>query len=274
MKLLQSEKPIIMGILNVTADSFSDGGKFLDVDAAVIHGLRMAEEGADIIDVGGESTRPGAERVEPAAQIERILPVIERLRGQLPEHVILSIDTTRAGVAAAALDAGAGMINDVSAGRDDPLILELAADRKVPVALMHMQGTPATMQDAPHYDDAVEEIRAFLLQRTEAAEAAGVAPGDIILDPGIGFGKTREHNLQLLARLDRFVDSGYAVMLGTSRKRFMGAICRVDVFSELIGATCATTALGVMAGVRLFRVHDVTANRQAADVAWAIKNSE
>jgi dihydropteroate synthase len=234
----------------------------------------MAEEGADTIDVGGESTRPGAARVAAAGQIERVVPVIERLREALPAGVMISIDTTLAEVAAAALDAGAAMINDVSAGRDDEAILPLAADRGVPVVLMHMQGTPATMQDAPRYGNVVEDIREFLLERAAAAEEAGVASNRVILDPGIGFGKNRGHNLELMARLDRLVDTGYPVLLGTSRKRFMGAICHVDEYSELIGATCATTALGVMAGVRLFRVHDVMANRQAADVAWAIKNSE
>jgi dihydropteroate synthase len=274
MNILQSDRPIIMGILNVTSDSFSDGGRYLDTGAAVDHAVRMAEEGADIIDVGGESTRPGAERVAAAGQKERVLPVVERLREALPANVGISIDTTLAAVAGAALDAGAAVINDVSAGRDDEAMLRLAAARKAAVVLMHMQGTPATMQDNPRYGDVVEDIRAFLLERARAAEAAGLEKDCIILDPGIGFGKTREHNLALLANLDRFVDTGYAVMLGTSRKRFMGAICRIEAYDELIGATCATTALGVMTGVRLFRVHDVKPNRQAADVAWAIKNSE
>jgi len=274
MNILQSDRPIIMGILNVTADSFSDGGRYLDADAAVAHAVRMVEEGADIIDVGGESTRPGAERVAAAGQRERVLPVIERLRETLPEEVGISIDTTLAAVAEAALDAGAAVINDISAGRDDDAMLQFAAARKVTMVLMHMQGTPATMQADPRYDDVVAEVRAFLLERARAAAEAGMEKSRIILDPGIGFGKTREHNLALLARLDRFVDTGYPVMLGTSRKRFMGGICRVGAYDELTGATCATTAMGVMAGVRLFRVHDVKANRQAADVAWAIKNSE
>ena len=274
MNILQSDKPIIMGILNVTADSFSDGGRYLDVDAAVRHAVAMVEQGADIIDVGGESTRPGAQRVAEAGQKDRVLPVIERLCDKLPAGVMISIDTTLAGVAEAALQAGASMINDISAGREDDDILRLAADRGVPMVLMHMQGTPATMQDAPSYGDVVEDIRAFLLQRAEAAEKAGIEHKRIILDPGIGFGKTRRHNLALLANLNRFVDTGYVVMLGTSRKRFMGSICHIDDVTELAGATCATTALGVMTGVRLFRVHDVMANRQAADVAWAVKNSK
>jgi dihydropteroate synthase len=274
MNILQSEKPIIMGILNVTADSFSDGGLYLDTDAAVSHGVAMVEQGADIIDVGGESTRPGAQRVAAAGQKERVLPVIARLRDALPEEVTISIDTTQAEVAEAALQTGAAMINDISGGRDDEDILRLAAKQGVPMVLMHMQGSPATMQDAPAYDNVVEDIRTFLLQRAQQAEKAGMEHRNIILDPGIGFGKTREHNLTLLANLNRFVDTGYAILLGTSRKRFMGSICHIDDSAELTGATCATTALGVMAGVRLFRVHDVLANRQAADVAWAVKNSE
>jgi dihydropteroate synthase len=234
----------------------------------------MAANGADLIDIGAESTRPGAERIPAAQQKQRLLPVLEALAGALPDGVTLSIDTTLAEVAAAALDHGVTMINDVTAGRDDPGLLHLAAQHDAAIVLMHMQGTPATMQEAPSYTDVVEEVRAFLLQRAQAAEAAGVGRDNIILDPGIGFGKNREHNLQLLAGLDRLVECGWPVLLGTSRKRFMGAICEVDEFDQLMGATCATTALGVMAGVRLFRVHDVMANRQAADVAFAIKASK
>jgi dihydropteroate synthase len=274
MNIFQSDKPLIMGILNVTADSFSDGGRYLEADAAVSHAVAMVEQGADIIDVGGESTRPGAQRVVAAGQKKRVLPVIEKLRDTLPSGVLISIDTTLAAVAEAALQSGASMINDISGGRDDEDILRLAADRGVPMVLMHMQGSPATMQEAPAYNNVVEDIRAFLLQRAEKAEKAGMEHNHIILDPGIGFGKTREHNLTLLANLNRFVDTGYTILLGTSRKRFMGSICHSDNTAELVGATCATTALGIMAGVRLFRVHDVLANRQAADVAWAIKNSE
>ncbi len=274
MNVFDSERPLIMGILNVTADSFSDGGRFLDPDTAVRHALDMASAGADIIDVGGESTRPGAERIPAEEQLQRVSPVISALRQSLPEGVVISIDTTRSEVAREALDRGAGMINDVSAGRDDDTLMQLAADREVPLVLMHMQGTPATMQDDPRYDDVVTEVKDFLRQRAQAAEKAGLRPENIVLDPGIGFGKTRDHNLQLLAGLHDIVDCGYPVLLGTSRKRFMGAVCRVQDYSELVGATCATTALGVMAGVRIFRVHDVPPNRQAADVAFAIKNSE
>ena len=270
MNLNETDRPLIMGILNVTADSFSDGGLYNDVDSAVKHGLEMIEEGADIIDVGGESTRPGSARIAADAQINRVVPVISGLKNR-SDKIIISIDTTLAGVAEAALAAGAAIINDVSAGRDDENMFSLAADRQVPIILMHMQGTPATMQANPQYENAVEEIRAFLLERARLAEAAGMERSNIIIDPGIGFGKSKLHNLELLANLARFTDTGYMVMLGASRKRFMGSICAIENYSELVGATCTTTTLGVQAGVRIFRVHDVKENRQAADVAFAVK---
>jgi dihydropteroate synthase len=263
------DRPRIAGILNLTPDSFSDGGRFAG-GAAIDHAVAMAEEGADVIDVGGESTRPGALRVPAEEQRRRVVAVIEALRRRLPGEVSISIDTTLAEVAEAALAAGASLINDVSAGRDDPRLLAVAAAQGVPVVLMHMQGTPEGMQQDPRYGDVVEEVRTFLVERAQAALAAGVTPERIILDPGIGFGKTKAHNLSLLARLGRLVDTGYAVMLGTSRKRFMGSVCAEQDPSRLIGATAATTALGVLAGVRWFRVHDVRPNRQAADVAYAI----
>ena len=271
-----------MGILNVTADSFSDGGQWLEPDDAVGHGLKMAAKGADVIDVGGESTRPGSRRIPADEQASRILTVIERLRHKLDQrhpNVAISVDTTLADVATAALDTGADMINDVSAGREDRRMLDLAAARRAPIVLMHMQGTPATMQQAPRYDDVVREVEAFLIERAEAAVAAGVSREQILIDPGIGFGKTRAHNLALLARLDQLANTGFAVLLGTSRKRFMGSICQqsdgsAPPPSSLVGATCATTALGVAGRVAMFRVHDVRANRQAAEVAWNILDAE
>ena len=266
-------EPKIMGILNVTPDSFSDGGRFRDIAAAVAQGCRMAEEGADIIDVGGESTRPGAQPVEAAEQCRRVLPVIRALRAELPASVQISIDTTLSAVATPALDAGAEVINDISAGRDDPRLFELAARTSACLILMHMQGTPATMQEAPAYRDVVAEVSAFLAERAAKARASGVAKDRIVVDPGIGFGKRKSHNLALLANLDRLVELGYPVLLGASRKRFMGSICAHAEPSDLMPATCATTAMGVMAGVGLFRVHDVAANRQAADVAWAIRQA-
>lgn len=283
-RTLTLDRPRIMGILNVTPDSFSDGGRWLDVAAAVRQGVGMASLGAEVIDIGGESTRPGAQRVSAQEQIARTAAVIGQLRQALDEagltHVALSIDTTLSAVAAAALQAGADLVNDVAAGREDEALFDLVAQQRCPIVLMHMQGTPATMQNQPTYGDVVGEVEAFLLERAAAAQRAGIARQQIVLDPGIGFGKTREHNLALLAALPRLVSHGYAVLLGTSRKRFMGSICTPTIGpragqppqpAELIGATCATTALGVAAGVQLFRVHDVLENRQAADVAWALR---
>lgn len=266
-----NEHPRIMGILNVTPDSFSDGGLYAETDAAIAHGLRLWREGADILDIGGESTRPGSLAVPPEEQLRRVLPVIRGLRERLPRNILLSIDTTSATVARAALDAGADWINDTSAGLDDPEMLALAAEYSCPIVLMHRQGRPLTMQHNPHYVDVVSEVRDHLGERAEAARTAGLTSEQIWLDPGIGFGKSKEHNLSLLAALDRLVNLGYPVLLGTSRKRFLGMICGLDTPSELAPATCATTTLGVMAGVRMFRVHDVAANRQALEVAWAIR---
>ena len=265
-------KPLLMGVLNVTPDSFSDGGLHRAPEAALAQARKMAAEGADIIDIGGESTRPGAARTPAEEQLRRVVPVFERLL-EMDGEQQLSIDTTSARVAAEALEYGAAMVNDISAGRDDPAMFKLIAAAKVPCVLMHMQGDPATMQERPRYDDVVEEIRAFLLERARAAQDAGVEAERIVIDPGIGFGKTRQDNLALIAGLGRFTDSGYPVLLGASRKRFMGAICEVEHYRELVGATCATTAIGALAGVSIFRVHDVKENRQALDVAWAVRNA-
>ena len=266
-------KPLMMGILNVTPDSFSDGGQYIEVSSAIEQVKKMLEEGADIIDIGGESTRPGSKSVSPEEQIKRVVPIIKAIRQEVSSSVLISIDTTLSEVAKAALDAGASLINDISAGQTDKNILVLASEREVPIILMHMQGTPKTMQDAPSYDDVVTEVVKSLISRAEEALAVGVKKENIILDPGIGFGKRREDNIHLLANLSSLVDKGYPVLLGTSRKRFMGSLCSVSEPSELVTATAVTTALGVMAGVKIFRVHDVKENRQAADVAWAISCS-
>lgn len=268
--MLQKGRPLIMGILNLTPDSFSDGGSHTDRGSAVQFALQMVREGADIVDVGGESTRPYSDRVSPEEQIQRVAEVIAVLRSTLPQHVPISIDTTLSDVAKVAVDAGATILNDVRAGRDDPSMFNLAAERDLPIILMHMQGTVETMQVDPTYDDVVNDIKTFLLERAEAALKAGVPKANIILDPGIGFGKTGEHNMQLMAGLEAFVDTGYPVLLGTSRKRFLGAIAKETEPRKLVGATCASTVIGVQAGVQLFRVHDVMANRQAAEVAAAI----
>jgi dihydropteroate synthase len=266
-------EPLIMGILNVTPDSFSDGGKFSALDAAMRQVKLMLSEGVDIIDIGGESTRPGSDPVPADRQIERVVPVIKAIRQELIGDIVISIDTTLSEVAEAALDAGADIINDVSGGRADPAILKLAARTNAPIILMHSQGAPKTMQDNPHYDNVVQDVLDALSECVSSALAAGVKKENIAIDPGIGFGKRKQDNLDLLAHLDAFVAMGFPVLLGTSRKRFMGTICEVTEPLELVTATAVTTALGVMAGVRMFRVHDVKENRQAADVAWAIKQS-
>jgi dihydropteroate synthase len=265
-------RPQIMGILNLTPDSFSDGGCY-DTSQAVERGLEMVNEGADIIDIGGESTRPGAQKVSAPIQLERVLEVITELRSRLPENYPISIDTRLSEVASQAIAHGATLINDVSAGREDPQMLSVAASTGAPIVLMHMQGSPETMQHAPSYQDVLSEVVSFMQSRIEAAIKAGVSKDQIVLDPGIGFGKRRAHNLTLLARLKQIKALGYPLMLGVSRKRFMGKICDVEDPRQLVAATCSCTALGVMAGVDLFRVHDVWQNRQAADVAWAIQQA-
>lgn len=271
-QLLKNDRPIIMGILNLTPDSFSDGGSYTNQGRAVQFALQMVRHGAEIIDVGGESTRPDSKRVSPEEQLRRVVGTIEALRRTLPEHIPISIDTTSSVVAGAAVSAGASIINDVRSGRDDEQIFALAAEEKIPIILMHMQGTPQTMQVNPSYEDLIKEVYDFLMERCEKAQSYGVLKENLIIDPGIGFGKTREHNLRLLAHLDQFTASGYPVLLGASRKKFMGEICAGAEPKDLIGATCATTSIGVQAGVRIFRVHDVIENRQAADVAWAINS--
>ena len=273
MNIAAHGPPLIMGILNITPDSFSDGGRFDRPEAAIRQGRRMIDEGADIIDIGGESTRPGAARVSEKEQIGRVLPVIEQISAIRPARVAISIDTRRAGVAEAALDAGASIVNDVSGGNDDPGIIALCAERGSGYIINHMRGRPETMQRQPEYADVVGEVRRFLEGRAEDCQQAGMRPHHIVIDPGIGFGKTQAHNLTLLRHLRALVEAGYAVLLGASRKRFMGGLCKTDTPAELVGATAATTALGVAAGVRIFRVHDVRENRQAADVAWSIANS-
>ena len=268
---LDLDRAVIVGILNLTPDSFSDGGAYGDADGAVGAAMSMVEQGADAIDIGGESTRPGAQRIDADEQCRRVIPVIERLAGET--DIALSIDTTRSVVAERALDAGAVMVNDVSAGRDDAEVFRVVADRGAALVLMHMLGEPATMQDDPQYGDVVTEVRDFLMRRAEAAGAAGVRQEQIVIDPGIGFGKTTAHNLALLRHLDVFVATGQAVMLGASRKRFIGQITGQDDPAQRAVGTAATTVLGVMAGVQMFRVHDVGMNREAADVVTAVREA-
>lgn len=245
---------VVMGVLNVTPDSFSDGGQFLDVDKAIEKAEQMAGEGAVIIDVGGESTRPGSASVPAEEQIRRVIPVIEALAKKV--DVPISIDTYNLEVAKVALEAGAAMINDITALSDEQMG-GLVAEKGVPIVLMHMQGTPATMQVEPEYEDVVGEVCQFLLERARRAEQFGIAKNMIFIDPGIGFGKTTEHNLLLLRNIDRFVDSGYRVCVGTSRKSFIGKIIGKENPAERIFGTAATVALCVAAEVSIVRVHDV-----------------
>jgi len=245
---------IVMGVLNVTPDSFSDGGEFFTTDRAIEHGIQMASDEAAIIDIGGESTRPGSASVSTEEQIKRVVPVIEALSAKI--DVPMSIDTYNYDVAKAALEAGAGMINDITALKDERMGA-LAAENDVPVILMHMQGTPETMQVEPKYEDVVGDVLAFLLDRVKRAEKAGIPKERIVIDPGIGFGKTLEHNLRLLKNIGRFVDTGYRVLVGTSRKSFIGKITGREKPVERIFGTAATVALCAAAGVSIVRVHDV-----------------
>ena len=262
--------PLVMGVLNVTPDSFSDGDRWMEPTAAVAHAPSMVEAGADLIDIGGESTRPGSQRVEAAEQIRRVSPVVETLTREIGQRCVLSIDTTRAAVARAALDAGAHMINDISAAADDPAMLPLAADRRVPIVLMHMQGQPATMQANPTYKDVVQEVKAFLLRRVELAIEAGVARQRILLDPGIGFGKTAAHNFELLRNLKALADLGYPLVLGTSRKGFIGRISgEAEPAARLFG-TAATVAWCVANGAGIVRVHDVEPMAKVVKMVRAI----
>ena len=267
--LTEGSGPVVVGILNVTPDSFSDGGDFLDPEAAAEHAAAMLDEGAGILDLGGESTRPGSDRVSQEEEIRRVVPVIQRILAARPEAVI-SVDTYRADTATAALEAGARLINDVTALRGDPIMTSVVKEAACPVILMHMQGEPKTMQDEPHYEDVVREVRDFLARRAELAISAGVRQENVILDPGIGFGKNLEHNLTLLRNLDAVVDLGFPVLIGASRKRFIGEITGVRVARERFFGTLATTVLAYERGVTYFRVHDVRANREALAVAEAV----
>jgi dihydropteroate synthase len=258
----------VMGIVNVTPDSFSDGGLFMDADRAISHGRKLVADGADLLDIGGESTRPGAEAVSAEEELERVAPVVEALAGD-GAGVPVSIDTSKARVAAAALDAGARIVNDVTALRADPDLAAVCAERDCGLILMHMLGTPRTMQEDPRYDDGVDEVKAFLAERIEAATGAGVAEDRIWVDPGIGFGKTVEHNLELLSRLRELRDLGRPIVIGTSRKTFLGKLTGREV-GDRLGGTIASNVLALLGGADVFRVHDVAEARQALTVAEAI----
>jgi dihydropteroate synthase len=271
----------IMGILNVTPDSFSDGGRFLDPASAVAHGLELAAEGADLVDVGGQSTRPGAESVAAAEELRRVVPVIERLAAELPSSgaaVEISVDTSKAAVARAALSAGATLVNDVTALRGDPEMAAVVAAGGARCCLMHMRGEPRTMQqglDASTYGDVVDDVRAFLQERIDYAVGAGIPAERLLVDPGIGFGKTAAHNLTLLQRLDELVALGPPVLVGISRKSFLGTLgapAGADAPlppTERLAGTLAANVLALERGARVFRVHDVAPARQALAVAAA-----
>lgn len=258
---------LVMGIVNVTPDSFSDGGRFLDVEAAVAHGLKLVAEGADCLDVGGESTRPKAAPVDEAEELRRVLPVIEALAGQV--RIPLSIDTMKPGVAAAAVRAGASLVNDVAAHREDPSMWRVVAETGAGYVAMHMQGTPRTMQQQPAYGDVVAEVDAFLGDRLERLARAGVNPEQVVLDPGLGFGKTVEHNLQLLRGLRTFTRWRRPVLLGASRKSFLERVAGAPLPGRL-PASLACACWGVQQGVNILRTHDVEATRQAARMTEAL----
>jgi dihydropteroate synthase len=260
-----------MGVLNVTPDSFSDGGEFIGVEPAVAQAEKMFDEGAQVIDVGGESTRPGSDPVSPEEELRRVLPVIEGMVSARPDSIV-SIDTYRSAVAEAALDAGAKAVNDVTA-LGDPRMAGLMAERGCPIILMHMLGEPKSMQQHPRYEDVVREVRDFLAERAQQAIRAGVQLENIILDPGIGFGKTLEHNLKLLKRLDSLVGLGFPVLVGVSRKSFLGKITGSEGPKSRLFGTVAANVLAYERGASLFRVHDVRANKEALAVAAAIRRT-
>ena len=266
-RLLRLDCARVMGIVNVTPDSFSDAGEHQTVDAAIAHGMRLVAEGADLLDIGGESTRPGAQEVDLAEELRRVLPVIEHLaaRTQVP----ISIDTSKAEVMRAAVAAGAGMINDVFALRRDGA-LEAAAALGVPVVLMHMRGEPRDMQAAPQYDDVVGEVHRFLAERVFAAEMAGIAKKQLIVDPGFGFGKNLEHNLALLAGLERFSDLGLPVLAGLSRKRSIAELTGRDAIAERVYGSIAAHLIAAQRGAMLLRVHDVAGTVDALKVWNAV----
>ena len=260
----------IMGVLNLTEDSFSDGGRFIEVQDAIERAIIIYQEGAKILDIGAESSRPGSVPTDSQVQIHRIATVLSEVSELNLKGLNISVDTTDSKVANAAIKLGAQIVNDISAGRSDPNMLSMIADTGASVILMHMQGTPLTMQDAPTYKSVTREVKEFLSERIEVALSHGIAEEQIAIDPGIGFGKTLRHNLELLHNLKDIVAVGPSVVLGTSRKRFLSTLCGGVSPSDLRGATCATTVLGLNAGVKIYRVHDVTENLQALKVHQAV----
>jgi dihydropteroate synthase len=263
--------PVLVGVINVTPDSFSDGGEFFGAEAGVAQATALLDEGAHVIDVGGESTRPGSDPVSPEEELRRVLPVIRSVLSARPDATI-SVDTYRYSTAEAALDAGARVVNDVTA-LGDPKMAGLVAERGCPIILMHMLGEPKSMQQDPRYKDVVREVRDFLAKRADCAIRAGVEPENLVLDPGIGFGKTLEHNLKLLDHLDALVQLGFPVLVGASRKSFLGKIIGTEDPKKRLFGTVAANVLAYERGATFFRVHDVRANREALAVAAAIRGS-
>jgi len=269
-RFLDLSNGVIMGVLNVTPDSFSDGGRHLEKADAVAAGLEMVAQGADMVDIGGESTRPGAGPVPVQEELRRVIPVVEAL---VAEDVLVSIDTSKPVVARAAVGAGAEVINDVTAATSEEMTEEMAESRAA-VILMHMRGTPRTMQQDPVYDDVVGEVSSFLAKRAAHVIEHGVDPGSVAIDPGIGFGKTTTHNLELIDGLAALTGLGFPVVLGASRKTFLGTLTGIEDPASRDGVTAVTTALGFDRGARIFRVHDVASSRAALRVAAAIVNSQ
>lgn len=266
-RILRLDRARVMGIVNVTPDSFSDGGHHDTTEAAVAHGLKLVEEGADLLDIGGESTRPGAAPVSVDEELRRVVPVIEQLAART--SVPISIDTFKPEVMRAAVAAGAGMINDIFGLRQDGA-LEAAAAANVPVVLMHMQGEPGNMQADPHYDDVVAEVHGFLVQRLFAAEMAGIAKKHLVIDPGFGFGKNTTHNMTLLARSERFLELGVPMLAGLSRKRSLGELTGREAPAERVAASVAAHLIAVQRGARIVRVHDVAATVDALKIWQAV----
>lgn len=265
-KILSFDVPRIMGIVNVTPDSFSDGGQHSATESAISHALRLQSEGADVLDIGGESTRPGAQEISETEELQRVIPVIEALAKKI--EIPIAVDTSKPGVMRAAVKAGASIINDVFALRRDDA-LEVAAELKVPVILMHMQGEPHSMQAAPHYDDAVAEVHSFLTQRIFACEMAGISKKNIVIDPGFGFGKSLEHNLALLAQLQKFVELGVPVLAGLSRKSMIGSLTGRDIHERVYGSVAAAL-IAAQNGAKIIRVHDVAATVDALKILNAV----
>ncbi|MBI9016098.1 MAG: dihydropteroate synthase [Phycisphaerae bacterium] len=270
-ELTLGDKPVIMGILNATPDSFSDGGHFVDIDIAVAHGLQMVADGAKIIDVGGESTRPGSQAVSVTEQIKRVVPLIKGIANQC--NVAISIDTTSCEVAKAALEAGASIVNDVSALLFDDKLADLIAEQGCPIILMHMQGKPENMQRQPEYENVVEEVKKFLVERIAFCLSSGIKKQQIIIDPGIGFGKTTEHNLLLIKHIDAFSELGVPVLIGHSRKRFIGDILGIENAADRTFGNAAVVGYCVSKECQILRVHDVKETREVVDMTAAINQA-